>query len=124
MELFSRVYRERLSGAWCWTIEDERGRTRAHGRECADMSHALKERDAEFRAMCLAELPAVYNPQNERIDYVRGHTTASVWRSGGRTYGAVHQQQDDGTRALVCHNYDSVAAAWAGVRARAADLRG
>lgn len=122
MELYSSVYREKVSGAWCWTIEDEYGRDAACGR-CASREDAIRERDAEFRAQCLAALPAVHKPQNERIDYGHGHTTASVWRIGGRTYGAVHQQ-DDGTRAIVCHEYDNTAAAWAGVRRRAADLRG
>lgn len=123
MELYSRVYRERVSGAWRWIIEDAYGDTTANG--CGESKEAaMRERDGEFRSQCLALLPAVHKPQNERVDYARGHTTASVWRIGGQTYGAVHQQQDDGTRALVCQKYDNTAAAWAGVRARAADLRG
>lgn len=128
MERYSRVYREKVSGAWCWTIEDEYGNTTAHAR-CGVRAAAIRERDAEFRAQCLAALPAVHKPQNERIDYSignvwHGHTTTSVWSIGGHTYGAVHQQQDDGTRALVCCSYDSKSAAWADVRRRAADLRG
>lgn len=124
MELYSRVYREKVSGAWCWIIEDKAGNTSASGRGCKDMACAMQERDSEFRSICLAELPAVHRPENERVDYNGGHTTASVWRIDGKTFGAVHQQQNDGTRAMLCYQYDNAREAWFDVRSRAADLRG